>query len=410
MVVDVGAIVSWVIVGGIVVYVLLSMAATKTANALLKSKEAKQEKELLMQKRAFEEELQAKRLNIELELQEREDKIEENEDSLAYKESAFYFMTECVMEEAPWLAGMVADVRYYLDRKNVKYLREKKRPAPTAAENLKQMAKEKRDITAELKLLEYQLNLYEGLFPWLEDYKEITGADIAEIKTRDYDEDDNNEYEQLKYWLSPEEYDGLSTAQKYQLALDRYKRSPNKSNWRIGIEYERFIGYLYEIQGYDVKYLGATEGKEDMGRDLICQSDSETYIVQCKRWSAEKTIHEKHIFQLYGSAVTYKIKHDVLDNSVYAVFVTTTRLSDLARQCAHVLGVLVEEQHEYEDYPCIKCNISKTTGEKIYHLPFDQQYDKVMINHNRGELYAWNVEEAETKGFRRAFRWRPDPE
>jgi hypothetical protein len=27
----------------------------------------------------------------------------------------------------------------------------------------------------------------------------------------------------------------------------------------------------------------------------------------------------------------------------------------------------------------IKCNISKRSGEKIYHLPFDQQYDKVKI-------------------------------
>ena len=55
-------------------------------------------------------------------------------------------------------------------------------------------------------------------------------------------------------------------------------------------------------------------------------------------------------------------------------------------------------------YPCIKCNIS-ISGEKIYHLPFDQQYDKVKIN-GRGECYVGTILEAEKKGFRRAFRWK----
>lgn len=58
-----------------------------------------------------------------------------------------------------------------------------------------------------------------------------------------------------------------------------------------------------------------------------------------------------------------------------------------------------------EDYPLIKCNISQGTGEKIYHLPFDQQYDKVIIDTHRGEMYAFTVKEAEKNGFRRAFRW-----
>ncbi|MFA6944293.1 MAG: hypothetical protein WC220_00200, partial [Pedobacter sp.] len=57
-----------------------------------------------------------------------------------------------------------------------------------------------------------------------------------------------------------------------------------------------------------------------------------------------------------------------------------------------------------EKYPVIKCNIA-SDGEKIYHLPFDQQYDKTLIKNN-GEFYAATVREAENKGFRRAFRWR----
>ena len=50
-----------------------------------------------------------------------------------------------------------------------------------------------------------------------------------------------------------------------------------------------------------------------------------------------------------------------------------------------------------------QCNIGKQ-GEKIYHLPFDQQYDKILID-KQGEFFAHTVKEAEEKGFRRAFRW-----
>jgi hypothetical protein len=61
-------------------------------------------------------------------------------------------------------------------------------------------------------------------------------------------------------------------------------------------------------------------------------------------------------------------------------------------------------------YPCIKCNISRTDDTKIYHLPFDQQYDKTIIEPDRMECYVETVEEAETLGFRRAFRWKGTPD
>ena len=43
-------------------------------------------------------------------------------------------------------------------------------------------------------------------------------------------------------------------------------------------------------------------------------------------------------------------------------------------------------------------------GEKIYHLPFDQQYDKTKLEKKYGEFYCKTVKEAEDSGFRRAFR------
>jgi hypothetical protein len=54
------------------------------------------------------------------------------------------------------------------------------------------------------------------------------------------------------------------------------------------------------------------------------------------------------------------------------------------------------------EYPMIKCNINN--GNKIYHLPFDQQYWRTRID-QPGEFYAMTVKEATSKGFRRAFRY-----
>ena len=78
----------------------------------------------------------------------------------------------------------------------------------------------------------------------------------------------------------------------------------------------------------------------------------------------------------------------------------------MAKKCAKTLGIDVIENAKFESYPLIKCNISKN-GEKIYHLPFDQQYDRVQITPSTGEFYAYTVKEAENKGFRRAYRWNP---
>lgn len=88
---------------------------------------------------------------------------------------------------------------------------------------------------------------------------------------------------------------------------------------------------------------------------------------------------------------------------IRATFVTSTKLSDTAMKFADALGIKVEQEKPLEKYPVIKCNIG-IKGEKIYHLPFDQQYDKTLIS-NPGELYAMTVKEAMETGFRRAFKW-----
>jgi hypothetical protein len=91
---------------------------------------------------------------------------------------------------------------------------------------------------------------------------------------------------------------------------------------------------------------------------------------------------------------------------VTGTFVTTTGLSDRAREFARVLDIAVQESFPLNDYPRIKCNVSRSTGERIYHLPFDQQYDATTIEPGREETYVSTCAEAEAFGFRRAWRWK----
>ena len=262
---------------------------------------------------------------------------------------------------------------------------------------MKKLKAENATLKYKNALYENQLLVYESLFPWLEEFKTVPIDKAVEyVNAVDSDE----EYDKISDYLSPAEYKTLSTAEKSQLALDRYKQH-RKSDWEIGVDYERYVGYLYETTGYKVSYTGATESLKDMGRDLICTKGDETLVIQCKRWSIHKTIHEKHVFQLFGTTMQLRYTNPGADYK--PILYTSTTLSDIAKYCAEQLGVDIKEQKKYIDYPCIKCNISKN-GEKIYHLPFDQQYDRVSIEADKGELYVMTAAEAEEQGFRRAFR------
>lgn len=308
---------------------------------------------------------------------------------------------------APWLAGMYADFMFMKDSNTARYLETKSHPAYSTAAKIREISKEKRQLTREYKALLYKYEIYTGLFPWLEDYDDANANAVVAYMTAMSD-DAKSEYDALRNWLSTEEYTQLTTAEKYQLALDRYWGSSKKSNWQIGIDYERYIGYLYEQEGFVVEYVGATKGLEDMGRDLIASNERCVFIIQCKYWNTHKTIHEKHLFQLYGTCVSYKINNRSEKRNVTPVLITTTSLSDMANQVSKELSIKIRQQFPFsKNYPCIKCNINQTSGEKIYHLPFDQMYDKVRIKY-AGERYVTTVAEAERLGFRRAKKWYGD--
>ncbi len=187
-----------------------------------------------------------------------------------------------------------------------------------------------------------------------------------------------------------------------QKSLDQYLKG-DFSPLEIGTFYERYIGHLYELEGYHVNYHGALNGFSDMGRDLIITSyeAKETVIVQTKCWAGYKQIHENSIFQLYGSMEHFKRTSKRRGHEVFARFYTTAQYTKKAKEVAEVLGIELSTEPLKKTYALVKCNVN-SKGEKIYHLPFDPYYDKVKIHPENGEHFVRTVKEAVAKGFRRA--------
>jgi Restriction endonuclease len=283
---------------------------------------------------------------------------------------------------------------------------EKAHPAPFAAAEVRSVGKEAAGVRRELKRAEWVLRLYEWHFPWLTELRDleeersfvVVGGGDAAIG----ESDDGQPPDPAQHWLSEEEFRALPEVERNQRALDRYLRSP-KAPWQLGRDYERYIGYLRERDGARVTYQGIFAGLEDLGRDLLAERDGLLEVIQCKRWAKHKTIHEKHVFQLFGTVVAARIEYP--DRNVTGTFVTTTMLSERAHEFARQLDVKVEEGIPLGDYPRIKCNVGPG-GERIYHLPFDQQYDTTVITPERGETWVATAAEAEALGFLRAWRWR----
>ena len=281
----------------------------------------------------------------------------------------------------------------------------KSHPAYSSADVVRAKSKELAAMRKRAKYLEQVLKLYEWHVPWLTELRDLEEEEsYVKLATTDSDPSEDP----VAGWLTQEEWSALTPTQRNQRALERYWKA-NKSKWQVGRDYERYVGYLYEQDGFNVAYYGIEKGLEDLGRDVVAHKDGVIDVVQCKRWSAQKTIHEKHIFQLFGTLTAYRI--DNPGSTVSGRFVTTTNLSDRARAFAERLDIRVDEGFAFdESYPCIKCNVSAAGGERIYHLPFDQMYDATVVHRERGEFYARTVEEAEEAGYRRAFRWHGDSE
>lgn len=304
----------------------------------------------------------------------------------------------------PWLAKAYEEFFKLQDKNLVDFLQYKKHPAISAGEIIKEQSRLRRGAEKEKKIAQYLVEYYEHIAPFLLDLKEeVDIATEEEIELlKEYSEEELQD--EVTHYLTKEEYRKLSSIERNQMALDRFWKRP-KSKWLIGRLYERYVGYLYEKEDYDVEYVGIFKGFEDLGRDLICRKGNDFIVIQCKNWAEFRTIYEKHIFQFFGTVFQYKDENK--DRKVRAIFYTSTNLSDLARRFSKELNIELKENFKFDkEYPSIKCNVSRIDGTKIYHLPFDQQYDKTKIEKDRKEFYCKTAKEAENAGFRRAFRYK----
>ncbi|MEO9168382.1 MAG: restriction endonuclease [Aestuariivirga sp.] len=322
----------------------------------------------------------------------------------------------------PWLLSAKAEFDDLLARRDARALETKKHPAFKSAELVKEYRLRTKEAEANLNRSLYRQRYAEKLFPWLSDLlDEDLQQMISDFKLTDTTSDNSEDAANpAQFYLTHADYMRLTETERNQIALDRHEKS-KKNKWQIGREFERYVGYLLESDNYDVSYYGATQGLEDLGRDLIATREGETLIVQCKYWSSDKTIHEKHVYQLYGTYCDYVISNNLGGQSVQGqlfgerdalhkvrpLLITTAKLSERAQLASKLLNVESESiPMERWQYPKIKCNISQQDGTKIYHLPFDQQYDNVKIKKNLGEQFATSCKEAEALGFRRAWKWK----
>ncbi len=318
------------------------------------------------------------------------------------------------VNEIPVLSAFIADINEVQDKRISDWFLIRRYKSEKAADFIKARKKEMRELRTENKNLQYKILAYESFFPILKDYDNEPISAKPDIP--DYDDEKGD---RAHYWVTDTEYKSLSVTERNQRALDNYWNRKNRTHSEIGADYEKSIGYWeYEKKGWEVEYFGIDKGLEDMGRDLICISPDKrtTHIVQCKCWSSKKEIHENHINQLFGTTVRYVLEHTgsrsiedfvkLLENgTIVPVFYTKTKLSPTAKSFAKSLGIEVHEEVEMKMYPMVKCNVSRRSQERIYHLPFDQQYDTIKIE-PPDEFIAMTVAEAEQAGFRRAFKWR----
>jgi hypothetical protein len=159
-----------------------------------------------------------------------------------------------------------ADYQRALAESEAVELEYKSRPAPKAAEAIREKGRQVAEATRRAKAAEWAVALYEWHLPWITELREEAEHD-AYIE-EEGDEADPSKVDPARRWLSKQEWVAIPEGQRNQMALERYLRS-RQSPWQLGRDYERYVGYLREQAGCKVTYHGIAKGLEDLGRDVL---------------------------------------------------------------------------------------------------------------------------------------------
>lgn len=277
------------------------------------------------------------------------------------------------------------------------YFSLKKRPSLKSAEYIREIKEEYKQLEKENRELKLILSQFVS-------DEELTGKEESTFDT---------EEKAYKYGkISKEKWQKLTYIEKLDLILEKYKSSW-KDKLNIGLEFERYCGYIFEKTGFKVKYWGILNGKKDGGIDLIAKKKEKILYIQCKYWGNSKTIRENTISQLFGAS----LKMAIDDGETYETFIkkvkskkiemmllTKTELSKEAKEFCKKLDIVYFENIKIEDYPRVKL-VEGT--EKIFYIPTDLQYDNIIFNSTNKEYKrVISCKEADNLGYRHCFKWR----
>lgn len=278
----------------------------------------------------------------------------------------------------------------------------KKHPSLKSAQLLSEIKEDYKRLQIENK----ELNLL--LSEFIPDEEEISILKVKEKSSFD------NELTAYKYGkLSKEQWNKLTYVEKLDIVLEKYRNSW-KDKLNIGLEFERYCGYLYEKKGYQVKYWGILNGKADGGIDLIAKNKTKILYIQCKYWKTSKLIRENTIAQLFGSALKMAIDNGetydsfikkVETQQIRIILLTKTEISEEAKEFCKKLNVIYQEKIEIApDYPRVKLVYGE---DKIFYIPTDLQYDNIIFSSTNKEYSrSYTCKEAEKLGYRHCFKWR----
>ena len=188
---------------------------------------------------------------------------------------------------------------------------------------------------------------------------------------------------------------------KYGNLPTTVRRESNIAKMDYGIQYERYIGHIYETHGFRVTYQGIYAGLQDGGIDLIARAPRKIRLVQCKRWI--QPISTDVLSRLQGAKERFiwefnRNKSTQNRMNICAVLATSGPVTEDAKQMACHLGIAILENLHYAPYPAVKAKRILPDAGKFL-LPFTPGYDRLSLNLSKGDCFFSTVRDAAANGF-----------
>ncbi len=194
-------------------------------------------------------------------------------------------------------------------------------------------------------------------------------------------------------------YELLSRFKSRHDDVDSVQREKLSSDELVQM-YERYIGFLNESRGHEVIYSRLLEKDNESGFDLLVRTKGEVLVIRAKYSRDNKVIQGDEIFQLQGAMTHYRLTHKSENYVVRPVFYTSAKFSQSAQDIAKKLGVELTNLELNTNYPMVKC-CAFQSGQKLYFLPTDSEYDEIAMSLHDESCFVQTVEDAKKKGFNR---------